>query len=474
MTLLKKLGVASACMAAVGFTVAWLGFWQVGNLAGEAGNVIGGPAAKLDSYGALNLELASLRVAARNILVYAMSEQESILQEQLVRFEKSRLKCDTQLQALLSKAESPEERAPLERLAANHAKWVGVSMEVIDLCKRGQAREAAAKSTKEARLPALAMDEARDTLWKIQQKNLQLGAARMQAARAKAGWTAAGGVTATLLAAIMALHTLRSFHKYLGGTVRELAVNADQMSGAATQISSASQSLANTASQQSAALHEAAFSAEQVTQFSRESSAQAVDTAAEVAGVDRLIREGNITVQTMRGAMEKLRNSSSRISEVIKVIEEIAFQTNILALNAAIEAAHAGKEGLGFAVVADEVRTLARRSAEAARNTESLVSDSLAKSLSGADCAQQVENVFRDIQERTGHLLRLTNSVRSGNEEQTKYIGSVATRVSELNQAIHNTAAAAQESASASSQMSNQARTLEQIAAELAGKIGVS
>lgn len=473
MTLLKKLAITSAGTAVVGFTVAWLGFWQVQRIAAEAKQVIQGPADKMDRYGALNLEFSTLRVAARNILVYALTDQKEILKEQISRFEASRTKCAAKIADLKTRAESQEERQQLEVLSSNHDKWISVTVEVEDMCNRGLAREAAVKSAKEARGAALTMDAARDKLWNLQRINLHAASAQMEAARAKAGWIALGGVSLTVAAALLALLALRSFRKQLGKAVQDLALHADQMAGSATQITSASQALANTASPQSAAVQEASSSAEQVTKFSLESSRKASDTAEQVASVDKLIREGNQTVTTMRSTMEELRSSGARISEVIRVIEEIAFQTNILALNAAIEAAHAGNDGLGFAVVANEVRTLAQRSAEAARNTEELVTDSLNKSLSGSECARQVDAVFRQIEDKTRQLLSLTEHVRSGNAAQSEYIGSIASRVSDLNGGIHNTAAAAEEGASASAQMSHQAQSVEQIAAHLAEMIGV-
>ena len=169
-----------------------------------------------------------------------------------------------------------------------------------------------------------------------------------------------------------------------------------------------------------------AAAAEEMSAISQKSSGDVAAAATLVGAVDRHVRDGNCTLATMMGAMDEIGSSSQKISGIIRVIDEIAFQTNILALNAAIEAARAGDAGLGFAVVADEVRTLAQRSAQAAHDTSELVTDSLVKSRSGRDCVGQVEAVFREISESTSRLKALTANVRTGSEEQVRGIAQIA------------------------------------------------
>ena len=161
--------------------------------------------------------------------------------------------------------------------------------------------------------------------------------------------------------------------RHAGAALKDLAArmseSAEKVSGAASLVSGSSQSLASGASQQAASLEETSASTEEITSITRKNA----DHALQVAGLMQQSADGAVAVnQSLDRMVEQMReigNSSNKIARIIKVIDEIAFQTNILALNAAVEAARAGEAGLGFAVVADEVRNLAQRCAQAARDT---------------------------------------------------------------------------------------------------------
>jgi methyl-accepting chemotaxis protein/methyl-accepting chemotaxis protein-1 (serine sensor receptor) len=265
---------------------------------------------------------------------------------------------------------------------------------------------------------------------------------------------------------------IRQMNGGLRHAAGELTTGAHEMTSAATQISTVSQSLAQITSAQAASVAEMAAAAEEMGTISQKSSGDTAAAATLVGAVDRHVRGGNSTLATMRGAMDEIGSSSQKISGIIRVIDEIAFQTNILALNAAIEAARAGDAGLGFAVVADEVRTLAQRSAQAAHDTGALVTDSLEKSRSGRDCVAQVEAVFREISESASRLKALTDNVRTGSEEQVRGIAQIAGAISKMDEGFRSTAAHAEESAAASEEMSAQTEAVKEIAGRLARMIG--
>ena len=130
------------------------------------------------------------------------------------------------------------------------------------------------------------------------------------------------------------------------------------------------QSIAQGASEQAASLEETSASLEEMASMTRRNADHAAQAASLVTGVARQVDDSNAAFSGMVASMSAIRESSDKVSRIIKTIDEIAFQTNILALNAAVEAARAGEAGMGFAVVADEVRTLAQRSARAAKDTE--------------------------------------------------------------------------------------------------------
>ena len=190
--------------------------------------------------------------------------------------------------------------------------------------------------------------------------------------------------------------------------------------------------------------------------------------------VDARVSEGNQTLDLMVGSMEAITDSSGRISKIIKVIDEIAFQTNILALNAAVEAARAGESGMGFAVVADEVRNLAQRSAQAARDTAGLIEDSIAKSNDGSVKLQRMAEVIRGITENTGKVKAFIDEVSLASVEQAKGVDAISKGVSQMEKSTQDTASFSEESASASEQLSAQAQTLNQIAEQVAAMVGTS
>jgi methyl-accepting chemotaxis protein/methyl-accepting chemotaxis protein-1 (serine sensor receptor) len=156
------------------------------------------------------------------------------------------------------------------------------------------------------------------------------------------------------------------------------------------------------------------------------------------------------------------------------VIDEIAFQTNILALNAAVEAARAGQAGMGFAVVADEVRNLAQRSAQAARDTAALIEESIAKSNGGKVKVDQVAAVIRAITQDSVKVKTLVDEVSLGSQEQTRGIEQVAKAIVQMQQVTQNTAASAQEGASAAGELTAESKTLQEIVDRLAAMVGGS
>jgi methyl-accepting chemotaxis protein len=157
--------------------------------------------------------------------------------------------------------------------------------------------------------------------------------------------------------------------------------------------------------------------------------------------------------------MHRIRTSSAQVSKIIKTVDEIAFQTNILALNAAVEAARAGAAGMGFAVVADEVRNLAQRSAQAARDTTSLIEEAIGSSEEGVRNVEQITSSIGGIQEKVSEVRGLVQSVRDASGQQAAGFRQVSQAVVQLEKITQAAAATAEESAAASEELSAQAET---------------
>jgi len=193
------------------------------------------------------------------------------------------------------------------------------------------------------------------------------------------------------------LLVIRQVSRSLRQTVSELSKGARDVASAAGQIAFSSQSLAQGSSEQAASIEETSASSEEINSMARKNTENSGAAAGLVTQSQQKFVETNQSLGEMMTAMGEINTQSDKISRIIKVIDEIAFQTNILALNAAVDAARAGEAGMGFAVVADEVRNLAQRCAQAARDTAGLIEESIAKSHDGKIKVDQVATAIRAI-----------------------------------------------------------------------------
>jgi hypothetical protein len=186
------------------------------------------------------------------------------------------------------------------------------------------------------------------------------------------------------------------------------------------------------------------------------------------------VSTANQHLEQMVGSTQEITTSSDKIARIIKVIDEIAFQTNILALNAAVEAARAGEAGIGFAVVADGVRNLAQRWAQAAKDTAGLIEESTTKSNDGRNKLDLVAQAIRDMTSSATQVRTLLDGVNLGSQEQSRGIDQIATAISQMEQATEKTAADGEESASASEPLKAQAAAMADIVTRLSSLLGGS
>jgi methyl-accepting chemotaxis protein len=260
---------------------------------------------------------------------------------------------------------------------------------------------------------------------------------------------------------------VRSLNHALRQAVTELTEGAGQVASASAQVASSSQALAQGSSEQAASLEETSASSVEITSMTQKNAENSATAANLMTDVDHRVTEGNRTLQEMVQSMQEITGSSDKISKIIKVIDEIAFQTNILALNAAVEAARAGEAGMGFAVVADEVRSLAQRSAQAAKDTAALIEESITKSNEGGTRLERVGAVIRAITESTIKVKTLVDEVNLGSQEQARGIQQISKAIAQMDQVTQGTAASAEQSASASEELSAQAEAMKHAVSKL-------
>ena len=255
-------------------------------------------------------------------------------------------------------------------------------------------------------------------------------------------------------------------------TIHELSLMSDNVGSGAAQVAAASRSLAQGASEQVAAVEDISGSARQTSFMATANVGKTQSVSDLVAREQNQFAASAPLLGDMVSAMEKIDTAGNRISKINKVIDEIAFQTNILALNAAVEAARAGEAGLGFAVVADEVRNLAQRCTQAARETAILIADSIVCTESGRHKVGEVATAISALAEQSVSMGTLVNEVQAGSFEQRQSIERIETSLNKIEEVTQQAAAGAEEGSAAAEELSAQAAALHDIVAVLRRMVG--
>jgi methyl-accepting chemotaxis protein len=255
--------------------------------------------------------------------------------------------------------------------------------------------------------------------------------------------------------------------RLIGNAVADLENSVRQFFSASSQISSSSQSLAQSSSEQAASIEETSASAEEISAITRQNSQRSQKVAQLMNQAIPIVNTLNTAHRELATAIGEVSASGEKVSKVIKLIDTIAFQTNILALNAAVEAARAGESGLGFAVVADEVRNLAHRSALAAKETSELIEESVVKSQVSREKLGAMMASMEANNKIAAAVKAETDYIRGASQEQAAGIAQITTAISQMNQLTQTTAAHAQETASAAEELNAQSEMLNEIAGRL-------
>jgi len=280
-----------------------------------------------------------------------------------------------------------------------------------------------------------------------------------------------GLIIAVVLGLSLAIIITRSITGPLQRIIEGMRAGADQVTSAANQVAQSGQGLAEGASEQAASLEESSASLEEMSSMTRQNSGNAgqANTAAKEARDGA--RRGTQAMEQMNSVIEKIKVSSDETAKIIRTIDEIAFQTNLLALNAAVEAARAGEAGKGFAVVAEEVRNLAQRSAQAAKNTSTLIEESQQNAKAGVTASIEVGSVLNQVAGSIDKVAQLIAEVTAASNEQSQGIAQINLAVNQMDKVTQANAANAEESAAAGEEPSAQARELQEMVAVLTAMV---
>ncbi|WP_374676021.1 methyl-accepting chemotaxis protein [Ideonella sp.] len=243
------------------------------------------------------------------------------------------------------------------------------------------------------------------------------------------------------------------------GNVRQ---GTESIAAASAQIASGNMDLSSRTEQQAASLQQTAHSIKDLTSNVRQNAENARQADALVRSASEVARQGGAVVSQVVQTMGSIDASSKRIGDIIGVIDGIAFQTNILALNAAVEAARAGEHGRGFAVVAGEVRTLAQRSAGAAKEIRSLISDSVQKVAQGSQLVAQAGTTMEEVVASVGRVTHIMSEISAASQEQSAGIEGLSRTIDQMDGSTQQNAALVEQAAAAAESLRHQSATLEQ------------
>ncbi len=359
---------------------------------------------------------------------------------------------------------TPEERSLLESSKSQTAEVAAVLSQFRQLSRKGSGKEANDLWIRDGEPKWAAAKAAIDNVLDYKGKlGASLAADSQSAASTSSTRTWVLGLFSVIVGLILNYFLVRGINRALNASTQEIRKSTEQVAAASDQVAASSEHLAQGSNQQAATLQETSASGQQITAMTQRNAENSRTAAGLMTEVDGRVSQANKKLEQMVTSMGAITDSSERIAKIIKVIDEIAFQTNILALNAAVEAARAGEAGMGFAVVADEVRNLAQRCAQAAKDTTVLIEESVVNARTGSTRLGEVAEVIHGITDSTSRVKVLVDEVSHGGMEQARGIDQISRALVQMEHTTQQAAANAEESASASQQLRAQAASMESI-----------
>lgn len=373
---------------------------------------------------------------------------------------------------LLPLIHSAEARRTLETMQTAIREWLDLFTQYLALAKKNDFAAAHLLVTDKMQPLVGVVDQAAKQL-EDEQQTLRASAKELAGNNvSRSRWTNLIMTCLGLTCGIMIVFTIRQINRLLRDISAELRRGAQRVLEDAEQVRQASQVSGQGASDQAASIQETSASSEEVNATAQQNAQNSAHASGLIKEVQKQVEETTRVLDQTRAAMKEIGDSSQRISKIIQVIDGIAFQTNLLALNAAVEAARAGEAGMGFAVVADEVRGLARRCAEAAKDTAALVGESIERSREGSASLDRLTQHIGSIAEKTERVTTLADGVETGSLEQARAMEEIEKALMRMQSVTEKTAASAEESAAMGERLSAESRELHSVVERLDAFVG--
>ena len=472
MTIAKRLSLTLGGLVVLLLLMGTLWSLSIGEMGAAMEKTVLFTGKKVDMAHQISVAVSGMVAAQRSVLLAHLTKDSAELSNFERQFDESAGVVEQTINELEPNLETMRGKRAVADMRENLSAWVQSYREMKHLCDGGQFEEANRVRIDKSRAPAKIVLAASQSLAQAGRDIMATANQNGRSLTERSRWVAFILIAlALVVGAIAILQILRITHDLHKVTV-QLSDGARQVGGAAAQISSSSQALAQGASEQAASLEETSSSSEQINAMAQKNTEDSRSAALLVASSQKKYVDTNLCLDQMIGAMSEIDTSGSKIAKIIKVIDEIAFQTNILALNAAVEAARAGEAGMGFAVVADEVRNLAQRCAGAANDTTLLIEESIAKSREGKDKVDQVTASIRAITKDASGIQKLVDGVEQGSREQARGIEQIARSISQMEHVTQSAAASTEESASAAVELNAQSETLLSVVGQLTAMVG--